>query len=168
MPSRLGLRLALEAAFLIAVAVAVGFAALGAAWIVGVMAVAWLLVALIEWAAWREHPRPRARPWTYSWPPAPAPAPHATPRRAGSPEAVSPGTPIEHAPVPFDRAPLLPPESAVDGESRNEPSAEASAAAGSAAPRQRGLFRRRPKDEAGDRAFEAGGPVAVPVGRPEH
>lgn len=44
-------RLALEGAFLLAVAVLAGIADLGAAWIVLVMAAAWALVALAEWAA---------------------------------------------------------------------------------------------------------------------
>jgi hypothetical protein len=44
-------RLALEGAFLLAVAVLAGIADLGAAWIVLLMAVAWALVALAEWAA---------------------------------------------------------------------------------------------------------------------
>ena len=51
MPSRLGPRFAIEAIFLIAVAVAVGVADLEAKWIVAVMAGAWLLTALVEWAA---------------------------------------------------------------------------------------------------------------------
>jgi hypothetical protein len=44
-------RLALEAVFLLAVAALAGLADLSAAWIVLVMAVAWGLVALAEWAA---------------------------------------------------------------------------------------------------------------------
>jgi hypothetical protein len=52
-----GLRFALEAAFLIAVAIAAGLAELSATTIVLVMAAAWVLVAAIEWLAWRESPR---------------------------------------------------------------------------------------------------------------
>lgn len=44
-------RLALEAAFLVAVAVLAGVADLAAPWIVLVMAAAWALVALSEWSA---------------------------------------------------------------------------------------------------------------------
>lgn len=44
-------RLALEAAFLLGVAVLAGLADLTAPWIVLVMAVAWVLVALSEWSA---------------------------------------------------------------------------------------------------------------------
>jgi hypothetical protein len=53
----IGPRFALEAGFLIAVAVAAGFAELSATAIVGVMAVAWLLVCLFELAVWAEGPR---------------------------------------------------------------------------------------------------------------
>ena len=49
--------MALEAVFLIAVAIAAGFAELSAPAIVIVMAVAWLLVCLFELAVWAEGPR---------------------------------------------------------------------------------------------------------------
>jgi hypothetical protein len=52
-----GLRFALEAAFLIALAVVAGLAELSPTTIVLVMGAAWLLVAAIEWLAWREGPR---------------------------------------------------------------------------------------------------------------
>jgi hypothetical protein len=52
-----GLRFALEAAFLIALAVVAGLAELSPTAIVLVMGAAWLLVAAIEWLAWREAPR---------------------------------------------------------------------------------------------------------------
>jgi hypothetical protein len=52
-----GLRFALEAGFLIAVAIGAGFADLSATVIVVVMAVAWLLVCLFELAVWAERPR---------------------------------------------------------------------------------------------------------------
>jgi len=52
-----GLRFALEAAFLIALAVVAGLAELSPTTIVLVMGAAWLLVAVIEWLAWREAPR---------------------------------------------------------------------------------------------------------------
>jgi hypothetical protein len=53
----LGLRFALEAGFLIAVAIAAGVAELSATAIVVVMAAAWLLVCLFELAVWAEGPR---------------------------------------------------------------------------------------------------------------
>jgi hypothetical protein len=57
-------RLAVEAAFLLLVATGAGFAGLGAAWIVVVVAAAWVLVALLEWALHRRRaPRPPDPPW---------------------------------------------------------------------------------------------------------
>jgi hypothetical protein len=52
-----GLRFALEAGFLIVLAVVAGLAELSPTTIVLVMGAAWLLVAMIEWLAWRESPR---------------------------------------------------------------------------------------------------------------
>jgi hypothetical protein len=52
-----GLRFVLEAGFLIALAVVAGLADLSPTTIVLVMGAAWLLVAVIEWLAWRESPR---------------------------------------------------------------------------------------------------------------
>ena len=57
MPEGLGPRFALEAGFLIAVAIAAGVAQLSATAIVVIMAVAWLLVCLFELAVWAEGPR---------------------------------------------------------------------------------------------------------------
>jgi hypothetical protein len=56
MPDGRGARIALEAAFLVAVAAVLGVAAVEPAWIVLVMLLAWVIVALLEWAAWREEP----------------------------------------------------------------------------------------------------------------
>ena len=65
MPGRFGPRFALEAVFLIALAIAMGLADLSARAIVAVMAVAWVLVALVEWLASREA---AARPdeWSHA------------------------------------------------------------------------------------------------------
>jgi hypothetical protein len=52
-----GPRFALEAGFLIAVAIGAGVAELSATAIVVVMAIAWLLVCLFELAVWAEGPR---------------------------------------------------------------------------------------------------------------
>ncbi|MBA2360432.1 MAG: hypothetical protein H0V79_05765 [Actinobacteria bacterium] len=57
MQGGLGSRFALEAVFLIALAIGTGVAQLSATAIVVVMAVAWLLVCLFELAAWAEGPR---------------------------------------------------------------------------------------------------------------
>ena len=54
MPAAIGPRFVLEAGFLILLAVVVGLAELSPALIVLVMAVGWLLVALIEYFAWRQ------------------------------------------------------------------------------------------------------------------
>ena len=48
-------RFVLEAAFLVLLALAAGLAELGTMWIVAVMVVGWLLVAIIEWLAWRSE-----------------------------------------------------------------------------------------------------------------
>ena len=61
----LGARFALEAGFLIALAIGLGIADLSATVIVVVMAAAWLLVSLFELALWAEGtsvPAPRQRP----------------------------------------------------------------------------------------------------------
>jgi hypothetical protein len=65
MPRQLGPRFALEAAFLILVAVGAGLLDLRPLLIVLVMAVAWLLVALMEYAASREAARYAVRPGRY-------------------------------------------------------------------------------------------------------
>jgi hypothetical protein len=52
-----GLRFALEAGFLIVLAVVAGLAELSPTTIVLVMGAAWVFVAVIEWLAWREGPR---------------------------------------------------------------------------------------------------------------
>jgi fatty acid desaturase len=51
-------RFAVEVAFLALLALAVGLAELATPWIVAVMAVGWLLVAVIEWLAWRGEQEP--------------------------------------------------------------------------------------------------------------
>jgi hypothetical protein len=61
MPGALGPRFALEAGFLILLAVVLGFADLGPALIILIMALAWLLVSVIEYFAWRQGPRFPAR-----------------------------------------------------------------------------------------------------------
>ena len=56
--SRFALRFAVEVAFLVLLALAVGLAELATPWIVAVMVVGWLLVAVIEWLAWRSEQEP--------------------------------------------------------------------------------------------------------------
>lgn len=61
MPGGLGPRFALEAGFLILLAVVLGVADLEPALIILIMALAWVLVSLIEYFAWRQGPRFPAR-----------------------------------------------------------------------------------------------------------
>src|SRR5439155_12893495 len=69
-------RFAVEAAFLILLAVGLGLADLRPAVIIGVMAAAWVLVSLIEWLAWRA-----AQTASPVWPEA-LPPPEVEPERA--------------------------------------------------------------------------------------
>src|SRR3954471_5573237 len=87
MPARHGSRFALEAGFLILLAVLAGLADLRWQAIVLVMGIAWLLIALLEWAFWREGPavsRGHA-----AWPP-PVPLPPAPPVYVEPPPPVPP------------------------------------------------------------------------------
>jgi hypothetical protein len=56
MPDRRGSRFILEVLFLVGLAVALTLAQLGPLEIAGVMLLGWLIVAALEWAAWREEP----------------------------------------------------------------------------------------------------------------
>ncbi len=90
MPGGLGPRFAIEAGFLIVLAVGAGLADLRPAIIVLVMGIAWVLVALIEWAAWREGPRP----------------PRSAPQRPffATMETAAPFTPDDNKPYPLEHA----------------------------------------------------------------
>jgi hypothetical protein len=110
-----GLRFALEAGFLIALAVVAGLAELSPTTIVLVMGAAWLLVAVIEWLAWREAPRV-TRVVREEAVPAPAnvaaPAPEARPRRrfwrrreAEDPAAEAAGEDTQDLPPPAEQEP---------------------------------------------------------------
>lgn len=56
MADRRGSRFVLEVLFLVGLAVAVTLAKLDALEIIGVMLLGWLIVAILEWAAWRGEP----------------------------------------------------------------------------------------------------------------
>jgi hypothetical protein len=101
MPARMGPRFAIEALFLIALAVGVAYADLATKWIFVVMAGGWLVVALLEltadriWAAappWRRPyyvpaSPPRAEPAVATPPPVPVePEAEAEPEPAAEPE----------------------------------------------------------------------------------
>jgi hypothetical protein len=75
-PDGRGARIAIEAGFLLAVAVVLGVARVQPVWIVLVMIVAWVIVALLEWAAWREEPH-----WASGQPPRYYVPPQAVPPR---------------------------------------------------------------------------------------
>ena len=104
MPARLGPRFAIEALFLIALAVGAAYADLASKWIVVVMVAGWLVVALIEvstdriWAA--------APPWR---------RPYYVP--ASPPRA----EPIASQPAPAAVEPELEPEAASRPEAKPEP-----------------------------------------------
>ena len=76
MPDRRGSRFILEVLFLLGLAVALTLAQLGPFAIAGVMLLGWLIVAALEWAAWRGEPHygsglpPRYYVPTVSLPPA--------------------------------------------------------------------------------------------------
>jgi hypothetical protein len=73
-----GWRFALEVVFLVALAVVLGVADVAPLVIVAIMVAGWVLVALLEWAAWREEPHwGSGSPPHYYVPPAEVP-----PRRA--------------------------------------------------------------------------------------
>lgn len=125
-------RLALEGAFLLLVALLAGLADLSAAWIVAVMAAAWALVALAEWAAAARRAR-----WRLDEIPPPL--------AAGADEATGPwdvpvveATAVAAGPDPESRTIVakLPAEPADEDEPAAEPEA-----GDEAAPR-RGLLRR--------------------------
>jgi hypothetical protein len=119
-----GLRFALEAGFLIALAVVAGLAELSPTTIVLVMGAAWLLVAVIEWLAWREAPRV-THVVREEAVPAPAdvavPTPEARPRRrfwrrrgAEDPAAQAAGEDTQDLPPPPEQEPEPEPVSVDD------------------------------------------------------
>ena len=112
MPGRLGPRFAIEALFLIALAVGVAYADLSRKWIAIVMAGGWLIVALIELTAeriWATAP-PWRRPDYYA-----APAPRREP-------VAAPPAPVAAKPKP---APQASPEPEPVAEAEAEPEPEA-------------------------------------------
>jgi len=138
MPGRLGPRFAIEALFLIALAVGVAYADLSRKWIAIVMAGGWLIVALIEltaeriWATappWRRPdyyaaPAPRREP--VAAPPAPVaakpkPAPQASPEPEPVAEAEAEPEPEAATVIGPPERPNLEPEPEPEPESQLEP-----------------------------------------------
>jgi len=127
MPAELGPRFVLEAGFLILLAVVAGIAELSAALIVLVMAVGWLLVALIEYFAWRQSPAfatveryavaevvpaaPVAQEMVEDPPPPPPPKPTPAPPEpdVAPPDTAPPATPEPATPEPDTPEPDTPP-----------------------------------------------------------
>jgi outer membrane biosynthesis protein TonB len=141
LPGRLGLRFALEALFLVLLAIGAGLADLRPVVIVLVMAVAWVLVALIEFTA----ERIAASPTSYL-----LPAPQ-QPEDAES-ERVPWPPPEERTVVAPPERPAEPeqePEAASEPEPEPEPEVVAEPEPeAQPAPRRRGILRRRRQQEA--------------------
>ena len=112
LPGRLGLRFALEAIFLVLLAIGAGLAELRPALIVLVMAVAWVLVALVEFTAERiaasptsyllpaPAPPEEGEPEQVFWPPPEERTVVAPPQRPAEPEAAEPKPQHKHEPEP--------------------------------------------------------------------
>src|SRR5207248_7172411 len=119
MPARLGPRFAIEALFLIALAVGAAYADLASKWIVVVMAGGWLVVALLELSAdriWAAAP-PWRRPYYVPASPPRAEAVAAAP----PPVAVEPEQAAEAEPEP---APEPEPEPELEPAAEQEPEPE--------------------------------------------
>jgi outer membrane biosynthesis protein TonB len=69
----LGPRFLVEAGFIVAVAVAAGIEQVGTWSIIGLVAGAWILVALVELGLWARHATPRQRQPQHEQPPPPEP-----------------------------------------------------------------------------------------------
>jgi outer membrane biosynthesis protein TonB len=129
-PSRLGPRFAIEALFLILVAVAVGLADLEAKWIVVTMAGAWLLASAVELAASRADRWPlaerRAGRWTTAEP-APVAAEAAPEQPVRSPPPLDAWEETTPPPAPVEPEPPLPPPPPPTPPPADEPRAEPAA-----------------------------------------
>ena len=147
LPGRLGLRFALEALFLVLLAIGAGLADLRPALIVLVMAVAWVLVALVEFTA----ERIAASPTTYLLPARPEPdegeAEGVVWQRPEERTVVAPPEPprepeaSEPEPQPREPEPTPEPEPPVEMDVEEpEPEAQPSR-------RRRGFLRRRTPDD---------------------
>src|SRR6266542_3297718 len=153
LPGRLGLRFALEALFLILLAIGAGLADLRPAVIVLVMAVAWVLVAVVEFTAERIAASPTSyllptpvqpeegEPERVFWPQPEERTVVAPPERPLEPKAVEP----EPEPAPALTAEPLQ-EKVEAAEPEPEPEPDASEAEAPARGRLRSLLRRREQE----------------------
>ena len=147
LPGRLGLRFALEALFLVLLAIGAGLADLRPVVIVLLMAVAWVLVALIEFTA----ERIAASPTSYLLP-APQQPEEAESERVPwpPPEERTVVAPPERPPEP-EQEPEAESEPQVESEPEPEPEPEVveeHEPEAQPAPRRRGILRRRRQQEA--------------------
>jgi hypothetical protein len=166
MPGRLGPRFAIEALFLIALAVGVAYADLSRKWIAIVMAGGWLIVALIELTAeriWATAP-PWRRPDYYA-----APAPRREPVAATPAPVAAKPAPVAAKPKPAPQALPEPatralPEPEPVAEAEPEPVAEAEpepeAATAIEPPSERAVPEPEPKAE------PEAAPAPIPTSRP--
>jgi hypothetical protein len=155
LPGRLGLRFALEAIFLVLLAIGAGLAELRPALIVLVMAVAWVLVALVEFTAERiaasptsyllpaPAPPEEGEPEQVFWPPPEERTVVAPPERPAEPQAAEPEP--EHKP---DLEPEPEPEDEPLPEQVLEPEPESLEPPESG--RRRGFLRRRKPETEGE------------------
>ena len=135
-------RLLLEGAFLLLVAVLAGLADLAAAWIVLVMAVAWCLVVLTEWAAAAKRAR-----WRLDEIAPPADTSDATDRTGPWDMPVVEATVVESAPDPESKT--------IVARLPTEPQPEPDPEPESPPKRRRGLRRRKPDETStADRAAD--------------
>jgi hypothetical protein len=167
MPGRLGPRFAIEALFLIALAVGVAYADLSRKWIAIVMAGGWLIVALIELTAeriWATAP-PWRRPDYYA-----APAPRREPVAATPAPVAAKPAPVAAKPKPAPQALPEPatralPEPEPVAEAEPEPVAEAEpepeAATAIEPPSERAVPEPEPKAE------PEAAPAPIPTSRPK-
>jgi polyphosphate kinase len=125
MPARMGPRFAIEALFLIALAVGVAYADLATKWIFVVMAGGWLVVALLELTAdriWAAAPPWRRPYYVPASPPRAEPVAATPPPAAVEPEAeLEPEPAAEREPEPEE--PELEPAAEQEPEPEPEPEA---------------------------------------------
>jgi hypothetical protein len=134
MPGRVGPRFAIEALFLIALAVGAAYADLAGKWIAAVMAGGWLVVALLELTAdriWAAAPPWRRPYYLPASPPRAEPAPAEAPSAAVAPEPeVEPKPEPQFEPTPAPQAEAVtiiapPAESAIAAPPEAEPAPDA-------------------------------------------
>jgi len=112
----LGPRFLIEAGFIVAVAVVAGIESVGTWAIIGLVAGAWLIVALVELAVWLSHARKPRGLTPQGSDPSPSPEPAALPPepvRAPEPPRIAAAPPPPPPPPPPEPEPEPQPEPAV-------------------------------------------------------